>query len=64
MNVQTYDDIPQNIRIIIDTQHDPPNDNDKNRFLQMWNRYYQINQESAPTEFIRYLNRIGMVIYH
>ena len=64
MNVQRYDDIPQTIRTIIETQHDPPNDNDKNRFVQMWNRYYQINQESAPVEFTGYLIRIGMVIYH
>ena len=60
--IQTYDDIPLNVRQIIEDQHDSVSDNDKNVITGMWNVYFHQNRETAVQSFLRYLDRLGLVV--
>jgi LPS O-antigen subunit length determinant protein (WzzB/FepE family) len=60
--IQTYDDIPLNVRQIIEDQHDSVSDNDKNVITGMWNVFFHQNRETAVQSFLRYLDRLGLVV--
>ena len=60
--IQTYDDIPLNVRQIIENQHDSVSDNDKNVITGMWNVFFHQNRETAVQSFLRYLDRLGLVV--
>ena len=60
--IQTYDDIPLNVRQIIENQTDSVSDNDKNVITGMGNVYFHQNRETAVQSFLRYLDRLGLVV--
>jgi hypothetical protein len=63
MNViQRYDDMPLNVRQIIENQTDSVSDDDKNRITGMWNVFFHQNRETAVQSFLRYLDRLGLVV--
>ena len=61
-DIQTYDDMPLNIRQIIENQTDSVSDDDKNRFTGMWNVFFHQNRETAVQNFLRYLERVGLAV--
>jgi hypothetical protein len=63
MNViQRYDDMPLNVRQIIENQTDSVSDDDKNRITGMWNVFFHEDPENAVPRFLRYLDRLGLVV--
>jgi hypothetical protein len=60
--IQTYDNMPLNVREIIENHTDSVSDDDKNRITGMWNVFFHEDPENAVPMFLRYLDRLGFVV--